>query len=160
MGTRCLTRVFDGDQEIACIYRHYDGYPDGMGHDLAGWLDGKRVVNGYSSAAKLPREMRLNGPGRVAAFLVSALFDHGNDPEIMPPGTSNIGEDYEYHVKCPDLGMIDSLKPDNYDGLPIVLECFEVRGGYAGKPRTVNRVEIPPRESPLASADTKTGGTQ
>lgn len=144
MGTRCLTRVFDGDKEIACIYRHYDGYPDGHGQELVDMLADKRCVNGYSSGAKLPKEQRLNGPGRVAAFIVAALFADGRDPDIMPPGTSDIWEDYEYHVKCPTLEAIEALKGQaNYDGLPISVECFDIDGGYSGKPRVLQRVSIP-----------------
>jgi len=46
MSTRSITRVFEGDEEIACLYRHHDGYPSGHGKDLAEFVASKRIVNG------------------------------------------------------------------------------------------------------------------
>ncbi len=138
MGTRCLTKVFDGAEEVCCIFRHWDGYPDGHGKDLLEMLADKRVVNGYSSAAKLPQAQRLNGPGRVAAFIVKTLFDQKRDPDILPPGTT-CGEDFEYRVICPPISYDDSPP----DGRPLVVECYSVRGGWGNRPRELERVPLP-----------------
>jgi hypothetical protein len=116
MGTRCLTRVFDGDTEVCCIYRHWDGYPDGHGRDLKRALKGKHVVNGWSTGASKPEVDRLNGAGRVAAYLVAFLQAEGHNPNIMPPGTAGVGEEYEYRIELPDLDSITRAGPD---GLPI-----------------------------------------
>lgn len=153
MSTRCLTRVFEGDQEVCCIYRHHDGYPDGHGKELADFVATKRIVNGYSSRSTLRRVAMANGAGRLAAQIVT--FFEENDPDIMPPGTKDIWEDYEYHVKCPTA---DQAR-DKDDGLPIVVEGFSVLGGHGDKPRSLERVTIPDDDVPTdTSPGTKEGG--
>jgi hypothetical protein len=51
MGTRSLTFVKEQNGRKAstyvCMYRQYDGYPSGHGLELAEFLKGKRLVNGY-----------------------------------------------------------------------------------------------------------------
>lgn len=138
MGTRCLTRVFEGDTEVCCIFRHFDGYPDGHGKDLLAMLADKVCVNGYSSAAKLPQSSRLNGPGRVGAFIVHKLFVAGHDPDVMPPG-SDVGQDYEYWVKVPSIDFRESPP----DGVPLVIECYSVRGGWGDRPKSLERAALP-----------------
>ena len=115
MATRCLTRVFDGEEEIVCLYRHYDG---------------------YSSRSKLRRDLAANGAGRMAAKIVGRFLE--NDIDIMPPGTAGVWEDYEYHVKCPTLAAIEAEKErGNHDGLPATIEVFAVCGGFGDRPRTI-----------------------
>lgn len=138
MSTRSVTKVFDGDSQVAAIYRHHDGYPEGHGKWLIAQLADKHVVNGYSSAAKLPEEQRLNGPGRVAAFIVAKLFEDGHDPDILSPGVE-AGVAYEYKVKCPPVGW-HSTPPD---GLPLAIECYRVTGGYGDKPLELVREPLP-----------------
>lgn len=141
MSTRCLTRVFEGDEEVACIYRHHDGYPAGHGQELRDFVSELRVVNGYCSAATIPMSRMANGAGRMAAMIVIAFAD--NDVSLCLPGAT-CGEDYEYHVKCPTIEMIDALKSDrNFDGLPATVEGYAVHGGYGDKPRTLERVTLP-----------------
>jgi hypothetical protein len=150
MGTRCMTRVFQGDEEVVSIYRHWDGYPDCHGKNLAALLADKTCVNGFSSAAKTPEKLRLNGPGRVASFIVANLWENGHQPDIIPHG-ADAGVAYEYHVKCPTYEMLEAAKNvGNYDGLPIIIEAFEVSGGYDDVPRTLNRVTVD-GESPSES---------
>lgn len=71
MGTRCLTRVYDGTgkQSIPCVvmYRQFDGYPEGHGLDLAEFLDGMVVVNGIGAGTP---NRAANGAGCLAAQLV------------------------------------------------------------------------------------------
>jgi hypothetical protein len=142
MGTRCVTRVFEGDEQICAIYRHFDGYPDGHGKELWEFVSGLRVVNGYCSAATIPKSRMANGAGRMAAMIITHFAE--NDPAVLPPSITSCGEDYEYRVKCPTIEMIDALKAGrNYDGLPAIVEAYSVRGGYGDVPRTLERVTIP-----------------
>jgi hypothetical protein len=145
MGTRCLTRVFDGDREICTLYRHYDGYPEGHGRELADFVSTKRLVNGYSSRSTLRRVAMANGAGRMAAMIVVHFAE--DDIDIMPPGTSDCWEEYEYHVKCPAIVGLENNPPD---GLPIAVEAYECRGGFGDKPRTKTRVEIPDTKAKAA----------
>jgi hypothetical protein len=47
MGTRSVTRILDGNQEICRVYRQYDGCPTGMSLDLARICD-RKITNGIS----------------------------------------------------------------------------------------------------------------
>lgn len=137
MSTRCLTRVFEGDTEILCLYRHCDGYPDGHGQELIDFAATKRVVNGHSSRSKLTRSQAANGAGRLAAMLVAAFAD--DDVSVYPVGSDDCWEEYEYHVKCPDFRACTAAQDaGNHNGLRIVVEAFEVH--REGKVRKLERV--------------------
>ena len=86
MGTRSLTRVIPrqeglsfseghehGDKSVVNIYRQYDGYPDGLGLELAGFLSEFTVVNGLGADSYKSRI--ANGYGCLAAQLVEFLKD-------------------------------------------------------------------------------------
>jgi hypothetical protein len=144
MGTRALTRVFEGDTELVCIYRQFDGYPDGLGEELRDFCAKKKVVNGISS--KHEPGTVANGAGCLAAMLVTHLKgSRAGNVYIHPVGSKACGEEYEYHVKCPSYDVIDENGPQ-----PIVVEGFRVTGGYNDKPRDLERVQIgdPPEGEP------------
>ena len=87
MGTRSLT-VFKDEhgEEMAVMYRQYDGYPEGHGMALAEFLSGKAVVNG------IPMGMKegFNGPGCLAAQVV-AHFKGDIGEEFIYTITANAG---------------------------------------------------------------------
>ena len=68
MGTRCLTFVYEDGEVVLNMYRQFDGYPSGHGVELAKFLEGMVIVNGYNSDDK--RKI-ANGMGCLAAQLVS-----------------------------------------------------------------------------------------
>lgn len=45
MSTRCNIIIKDHSDERVVLYHHHDGYPEGVGHDLRGFLDKK--FSGY-----------------------------------------------------------------------------------------------------------------
>jgi len=101
MGTRSLTFVYDssglnGESEpIICIYRQYDGYPSGHGHELAQFLNSKTIVNGYGEQ----NSMEANGMGCLAAQLVVQLKHGVGGIYIYAPMVGrDHWQDYEYHV--------------------------------------------------------------
>jgi hypothetical protein len=50
MGTRSLTIFQENDnKEICVMYRQFDGYPDGHGEELARFLSGFTMVNGFNN---------------------------------------------------------------------------------------------------------------
>lgn len=104
MGTRSLTRVFQGRTQIVNIYRQYDGYPSGHGKELAEFLALGPLVNGIGS----PTMRVFNGPGDLAAQLVCHLKQGRNtEPKvggiyIMAPSVKDAGQDFEYHVIVSD----------------------------------------------------------
>lgn len=94
MGTRSLTYVYDGDVPVINIYRHYDGYPSGHGHELAQFLDSKTLVNGYGEQ----NSVEANGMGCLAAQLIVQLKHGVGGIYIYPVSSTDCFQDYEYHV--------------------------------------------------------------
>jgi hypothetical protein len=117
MSTRSLTRIYRGEEtaEFLCIYRHSDGYPAGMGLDLAEFLDGLQVVNGISLRE---RGRVANGAGCLAAQLVDELKTEPGNVYIEAPGTKDMSEEYEYHVVVREAGH----------PVPVTLRCYSVDG--------------------------------
>ena len=94
MGTRSLTFVYDGDVPVINIYRQYDGYPSGHGHELAQFLDSKNLVNGYGEQ----NSFEANGMGCLAAQLIVQLKHGVGGIYIYPVSSTDCFQDYEYHV--------------------------------------------------------------
>lgn len=95
MGTRALTFVYDEyNQLILNLYRQYDGYPEGHGAELAEFLAGKTVVNGFGQE----RTDIANGMGCLAAFLVANFKETVGGFYIHSVNDKDCGQDYEYHV--------------------------------------------------------------
>ena len=103
MGTRCLTFVYDDSstddgsaEAIMCIYRQFDGYPSGHGHELAQFLNSKTLVNGYTDKLS---STEANGMSCLAAQLVVQLKHGVGGIYIYAPMTGrDYSQDYEYHV--------------------------------------------------------------
>jgi len=103
MGTRCLTFVYDDSstddgsaEAIMCIYRQFDGYPSGHGHELAEFLNSKTLVNGYTDKLS---STEANGMSCLAAQLVVQLKHGVGGIYIYAPMTGrDYSQDYEYHV--------------------------------------------------------------
>jgi hypothetical protein len=94
MGTRSLTFVYDGDVPVINIYRQYDGYPSGHGHELAQFLDSKNLVNGFGEQ----NSFEANGMGCLAAQLIVQLKHGVGGIYIYPVSSTDCFQDYEYHV--------------------------------------------------------------
>ena len=95
MGTRSLTFVYDGDVPVINIYRQYDGYPSGHGHELAQFLDSKTLVNGFGEQ----NDFDANGMGCLAAQLIVQLKHGVGEIYIYAPMVGrDHWQDYEYHV--------------------------------------------------------------
>jgi len=110
MGTRSITEVVDdnGDTLIA-MYRQMDGYPSGMGADLAAFLDGFRVVNGlgFDNPPKT-----ANGLDCLAAQLVAEFKEGAGSIYMVPPsyrkgdGSYDMGEEYIYTICIDEEGEL------------------------------------------------------
>ena len=94
MGTRSLTFVYDGNVPVINIYRQYDGYPSGHGHELAQFLDSKTLVNGYGEQ----NSVEANGMGCLAAQLIVQLKHGVGGIYIYPVSSTDCFQEYEYHV--------------------------------------------------------------
>jgi len=100
MGTRALVHVNDGGTTLLTIYRQFDGYPTGMGKDLAAILRGRTIVNGFG--AGMDESNTSNGMGCLAATLVKQLKDGIGNVYVYPPCSSGVGEEYVYTVNRRD----------------------------------------------------------
>lgn len=115
MGTRSITIMQDAwedHKEIVVLYRQMDGYPDGHGKELAEFLSGFKLVNGYNSTdGKV-----ANGGGCLAAQIVAHFKDGVGQFYLHPAGSRDLDEEYIYTV-IPDYdtGKITLIVKDVYE---------------------------------------------
>jgi hypothetical protein len=95
MGTRSLTKIYDGNMLLVTIYGQQDGYMAGHGKLLAGILEGKTMVNGYSKDV-----MVFNGPGCMAATIIAGLKKGVGNYYIYAPGATDEDDvSYVYTIR-------------------------------------------------------------
>ena len=108
MGTRSLTYLLDEkDSTLALIYRQMDGYPDGMGRALYEILNGRHLVNGFSSDDLEAARQPCNGPGCMAATVIAGLKKEIGSIYLESPlsikeiakTTEDAGADYIYVIR-------------------------------------------------------------
>ena len=97
MGTRCLTYVYDGENPIMCMYRQFDGYPEGHGQELANFLNELTVGNGIPEYGDL--FTFANGMGCLAAQMLVWFKKTPGGFYIHPIDfNQDCWQEYEYHV--------------------------------------------------------------
>lgn len=121
MSTHCLTIFKDGDEEVATLYRHFDGYPEEHGLHLAECLAGKEIVAGHSGAAR-----EFNGASDLAVRAICHLkmnvsettrgkYDWPGNLYLVKEG-EDLGQEYLYTVEAtegqPIRVTVDHLYPD------------------------------------------------
>ena len=129
MGTRSLTHVIETwkntetnkkqKQCLMTMYRQYDGYPSGMGTDLAEFLKNGKVVNGISMAETELVFNRFNGAGCLAAQVVAHFKQGVGNIYLHKPMSKDCGEDYTYEI------IVD------FDTKELTLKCYTI--GYTTK---------------------------
>lgn len=103
MGTRSLT-VFEESwetkkgkekkEEICRMYRQYDGYPSGHGKDLAEFLSGFLMVNGYGKE----KHKIANGMGCLTAQVIANFKNGVGNIYVYPSKTKDCWEQYTYFI--------------------------------------------------------------
>ena len=99
MGTRSLTSVYDTTwsdepRHKMTFYRHWDGYPEAHGADIAKFLDGVILGNGIPH----PKPKKFaNGTGRLATQLLCFINSEGHDPDLVSEGAI-MGQQYHYVI--------------------------------------------------------------
>lgn len=94
MGTRSLTYVYSEDTPLINMYRQFDGYPTGHGAELAEFLSGFEIVNGYGEV----KPKLANGMGCLAAQLIANFKKTVGGFYIYAVTDNDCGQEYEYHV--------------------------------------------------------------
>jgi hypothetical protein len=113
MGTRSLTYVYDDKIPVVCMYRQFDGYPSGHGSELARFLNGFEIVNGYG----VVKPKLANGMSCLAAQMI-AFFKVGVGGFYLEPVElgQDCGQDYEYHVYRDSITILDSNRSEIFSG--------------------------------------------
>lgn len=107
MGTRSLTFVYDDTSKVMCMYRQFDGYPSGHGAELAGFLSSfEAVTNGIAVGET---RKTANGMGCLAAQMVAAFKVGAGGFYLYPTNSSDVGEEYEYHVYADKVVVKDGV---------------------------------------------------
>ena len=109
MGTRSLTRIIprqDGlsfneghkhvEESHVNMYRHFDGYPEGHGLELAEFLKDIKIINGIGGDAELGTH--ANGCGCLAAQMVKHFKDRVGYINLYPTNNDAGDEDYIYTI--------------------------------------------------------------
>ena len=114
MSTRACVHFMQNGEAEAKIYRHSDGYPEGLGQDLLGFLqelktnvtDNRFTDAGYLAAKWVVRDATMN-----------RRYANGEDHDLNFLGVGVVSADpadceYRYEVMCDDFDA---------DGLPKVM---------------------------------------
>lgn len=112
MGTRSLTRVIAGGKHYVNLYRQFDGYPTGHGAELAAFIAGKEIVNGYQSSG----QKAFNGAGCLAASLVANFKKDIGGFYLYPAESTDCGQDYEYILTVDEEDQTLTVKVIGYRG--------------------------------------------
>lgn len=121
MGTRSTVKFFSewNDKPVMAVYQQYDGYIDGVGHELASFLLDKKVINGIGSGQNMEGGY-ANGMGCLAAQYVAK---HKTEIGGFYLTTSDDEQEYNYEVRLVDGQLI--IKVDKFEGTPQELLDYE-----------------------------------
>ena len=90
MGTRSHTNFIEvtahGNDLICSVYQQYDGYISYVGKNIADFLAGKEIVNGYNSLDVT----KANGIGCLAAQFIAKFKDGIGNLYIIKPQEDNM----------------------------------------------------------------------
>jgi len=103
MATRALIKVYDGNDEICTIYKHWNGAA--LKDVLEKFISWRKVVNGIphrylTEKVSVENAPVANGMDDFAAQLICYLKSKSpiGDVYLCKPGTKNVGEEYVYKI--------------------------------------------------------------
>lgn len=123
MGTRSLTYVYnEADKPVVCMYAQYDGYPSGVGRELAEFLNSKTIINGFVPG---DNSDKANGMGCLAAQLI-AQFKTGIGGHYLYPVElgQDAGQDYEYHIRQDSVTVYEGVECGG-NGTPLFQDSWQ-----------------------------------
>ena len=118
MGTRSTIKFYEtieSEEPLLSVYQQFDGYIDGVGHDLANFLKDVKMVNGFKSGQSMENGF-ANGMGCLCAQFV-ARFKSGIGGFYITDKNDN--QEYDYEVWFSGNEFI--IKVDNFKGTPLEL---------------------------------------
>ena len=112
MGTSAAIRFKckEDNSILVNVYHHYDGYIEGVGHDLAEFLLSKKIVNGITAFDDM--NAIANGFGCLIAQYISNVKEGPGDVYICP---QDFKGDYNYDVVYNDWKDEIYIKVTHYD---------------------------------------------
>lgn len=125
MGTRSTTLIIEKQKDdagkiklvkVCKFYKQFDGYPSGLGLDIANFLDSGKLVNGFSLDSN---KIEFNGAGCLAGQLITN-FKKGTGGVYMIP-TSEGGQQYNYKI----IVLSPFYKADGSPDIEIVMSGDE-----------------------------------
>lgn len=116
MGTRSTIKFYEEGSKtpILSVYQQYDGYIDGVGHDLAKWLKNKKIVNGFTMG-QTKENGYANGMGCLAAQFVA---DHKTEIGGFYITNSEDEQEYNYKVTHKKGDFVIEVNGNQFKGSP------------------------------------------
>lgn len=106
MGTRSIVHFYDEKEHVLSVYQQYDGYPNGVGLELAEFLSKGEVVTGFAIGDKI----NFNGmPCLAAQFIVA--FKKGIGGLYITNKKDQ--QEYNYTVKRKNGKLELTIKEEN-----------------------------------------------
>ncbi len=102
MATRASIIMKENGKPVMAMYKHWDGYPNGLGQQIEDIIAGGPVVNGLSGKTKLGGA--FNGSGCLFASIIAIMKKEPGDVYITSlESVGNQGEEYVY-----DLDVVEN----------------------------------------------------
>jgi len=97
------------------MYMQYDGYPSGVGKDLADFLNSfDAITNGIRVGEE---RKTANGMGCLAAQMVSHFKTETGGTYLYPCKVNqDCGQEYEYHIILDRVVVLDDDRKTLFDG--------------------------------------------
>ena len=97
MATRASIVMKEEGKPMLAVYKHWDGYPSGLGKSLEEIVMGGQITNGLGINPELGKV--FNGAGCLLASIISILKDKPGDVYITSlDSVGNSGEEYIYEI--------------------------------------------------------------
>lgn len=131
MGTRSLTVMiqneWEKEQEVCVLYRQYDGYVSGHGHELAKFLMPFTVTNGIRLLQTAAQT--ANGASCLFAQLIANFKTEVGQFYLHQAGARDMGEEYTYYVTAghgkPTMIRVEAYGEEIFNGTPEELLNFK-----------------------------------
>lgn len=113
MGTRSTVKFYSDGDNILSVYQQYDGYPSGVGKQVADLLKKYEIVNG------LPIEDDSSIANGIMELALYYIIDNKKSSGNIYATTVNNYEEYNYEIYAEHINMVDvitSVKICDSDG--------------------------------------------
>lgn len=112
MATRASIIMKEEGKPMLAIFKHWDGYPNGLGKQLKDIIEGGKITNGLGSNSKLGQV--FNGAGCLFASIISILKEAPGDVYITNlDKVGKSGEEFIYEIDVVDNNAILTHKEND-----------------------------------------------